>query len=101
MKRQAIHDVLKDHCKAGVDINTAVDAILLLFGVTKSKVCSTCKGEGWYAEHAGPDFHDAHGECCGHCPIQVECVDCSATGKVPHDFKTVQIPEEPISDLPF
>jgi hypothetical protein len=42
--------------------------------------CPKCDGYGWYADHSPHPHPD--GDCCGECPIQVQCENCEATGKV-------------------
>lgn len=43
--------------------------------------CETCKGRGSYADHAPHPHPD--GDCCGECPIQVQCETCLGTGRSP------------------
>ena len=50
-----------------------------------SSACPTCNGDGWYADHASSDLHDENGQCCGYCPVQVQCEDCKATGFVTNE----------------
>ena len=47
----------------------------------KGDKCKYCQGDGWYEDHASSDLHGWDGECIGHCPIQVQCHHCRATGK--------------------
>lgn len=42
--------------------------------------CTACNGDGWYADHS-PEEHP-NGDCCGACPIQVQCERCMGTGCV-------------------
>ena len=50
-----------------------------------SSACPVCNGDGWYADHASSDLHDEDGQCCGYCPIQVQCETCEATGIVTNE----------------
>ena len=42
------------------------------------KICPNCSGNGWTAEHAQHPHED--GDCCGQCPVQVQCENCCGTG---------------------
>lgn len=44
--------------------------------------CPVCNGDGYTSEH-NPDSMDWDGEHnCDNCPIQVQCENCKATGKL-------------------
>jgi len=48
--------------------------------------CPNCDGYGFTSEHH-PYYHDANGNCMGHCPICVECERCQGTGQIDEEVK--------------
>lgn len=44
--------------------------------------CLSCKGQGFTSEHDVPASHNGGDGSCETCPVQVQCIDCSATGKI-------------------
>lgn len=73
-------------------------------------ICLKCNGDGFTAEHA--EHPHPNGDCCGECPIQVQCEYCEGIGYV--DFykigqreyqkqvqEKIKIQESNIDDLPF
>ena len=44
--------------------------------------CPTCKGHGWDVGHNTPESHHPYDGSCLNCPVQVQCDDCSGTGKI-------------------
>lgn len=48
-------------------------------GREKSLLCSHCRGDGYFAEHGNHNIET--GECID-CPIQVQCQECNATGRI-------------------
>lgn len=47
--------------------------------------CLKCDGDGFYADHAGPEEHTPDGECQGSCPVKVQCEACQGTGETPKE----------------
>lgn len=98
MKKEDILKEIAGCCINDQAAEEATNRILRLFGVGSSVACPKCKGEGWYSDHANHPHPD--GDCCGECPVQVECGDCCATGKIKPE--NIEIPiKVDIDDLPF
>src|SRR3990167_876636 len=107
MTIEEIHKEIVGCCINDEAATEATGRILRLFGVGSSVACPKCKGEGWYGDHA-PNCQKEDGTCSEHnCPIQVECAECYATGKIRPEqaielHKPIELhKQDAADDLPF
>lgn len=77
----SLHAVYLESFIAGATSQAAKEYWQEKAGEYNWRICPSCGGDGFTAEHDPTDPH-ING-FCNNCPIQVQCEHCEATGKLP------------------